>query len=240
MTLQASLGDQSAARVASIDENSAQALVNLGTGGVVVRYLAPGTSPPGGYLQTLVYQHRGQPAHVALEGTLNSIAAALAPYPFEKCRVEDLAATDIFCIAEPSGLGAPYFRSDIGLRFSAAVDYLSPHQIAALLLEGIIFRVTRIVEDFHRTSALERVYLSGGLSASEPLQLGIAQCLPVEVYRLLQKDSSLQGAALLAAGKTAASCRAAQRITPGISNPALVNKYHHWKKWFDLLLASKT
>ena len=239
IVLQASLGDQSAALVASIDESSAEGLINLGTGGFVVRFLAHEGSPLSGYLQTLVYQHPGQPVHIALEGTLNSISAALAPYPLADCRVEDLAAMDIFCLAEPSGLGAPYFRSDIGLYFSAPVDHLSPCQVVALLLEGIIFRVTRIIEDFHRASPLERVYLSGGLSASEPLQQGITQCLPVEVYLLQQKDASLQGAALLAAGIASANSRAAERIMSKHNNSALTDKYRRWNDWFEQLLDSK-
>lgn len=240
LVLQASAGDQSAALVASIAGDSAEALVNLGTGGFVVRYLGHGNNSSNGYLQTLVYQDGTLPAHVALEGTLNSIAAALAPYPVAECRTADLAATDIFCLAEPSGLGAPYFRSDIGLRFSASIEQLTPRQIAALLLEGIIFRVARIVEDFHRASALERVYLCGGLSELTCLQQGLAQCVPVEVYRLQQKDASLQGAALLAAGMEPASRRAAARIAPAHNTPALADKYRRWKHWFDLLLGSRS
>jgi glycerol kinase len=33
----------------------------------------------------------------ASEGTLNSIAAALAPYAVDACRVEDMVQDDIFC-----------------------------------------------------------------------------------------------------------------------------------------------
>ena len=107
-----------------------------------------------GYLQTLVYQDSAHHAHFAVEGTLNSIAAALAPYPVEECRIEDMAADDIYCVAESSGLGAPYFRQEIGIRFSQPVEHLSHRRIAALLLEAVIFRVARILEDFHHESAL--------------------------------------------------------------------------------------
>ena len=82
---------------------------------------------------------------MAAEGTINSIAAALAPYPFKECRIEDLAESgNIFCIAEPSGIGAPYFRDIRGIVFSKPVEHLTAHQVACLLLEAIIFRVTRI------------------------------------------------------------------------------------------------
>ena len=238
LTLQASLGDQSAALVASAAENSAEALVNLGTGGFVIRYLPEKKYNQNGYLRTLVYQDKNLHTHIAVEGTLNSIAAALAPYPVNECRVEDLAESDIFCLAEPSGIGAPYFRNDLGIRFSQPVEHLTQRQIATLLLEGIIFRVARILEDFHRESALERVYLSGGLSELTCLQQGIAQCLPFAVFRLQQKDSSLQGAALLAAEMAPACHREESRILMTHNAQSLPEKYRRWKDWFDSMLNS--
>lgn len=136
LTLQASLADQSAALLASVGENREVALVNLGTGGFVIRYLADNNQATHGYLRTLVYQDRAREVHLAIEGTLNSIAVALAPYPVADCSVEELAAVaDIFCLAEPSGIGAPYFRKDLGLQFSASVAHLSQREIACLLLD---------------------------------------------------------------------------------------------------------
>jgi len=250
LILQASVGDQSAALIAGVSEDGAEALANLGTGCFVVRYLAKMDAREEGYLQTLVYQDSAQHAHFAVEGTLNSVAAALAPYPVSECRFEDLAADDIYCLAEPSGIGAPYFRNDLGIRFSQPVEHLPQRRIAALLLEAVIFRVARILEDFHRESAIERVYLSGGLSGLTCLQHGIAQCVPYDVYRLLQADSSLQGIAQLAAGMLPASYRESsressreshmesQRVSKTDNAPALPEKYRRWKMWLDGLLGS--
>ncbi|CAG0940117.1 glycerol kinase [Gallionellaceae bacterium] len=240
LDLQASLGDQSAALIASTADGSTEALVNLGTGGFVIRYLAEGEFTRDGYLRTLVWQDSKLHYHLAIEGTLNSIAAALAPYPAGECRVQYLAAEDIYCLAEPSGLGAPYFRNDIALRFSQPVERLAPRQIAVLLLEGIIFRVARILEEFHHQHALERVYLSGGLSELACLQQGVAQCVPFEVYRLLQKESSLQGAALLAAGMAPACHREAEKVAVVRTDNSLPEKYLRWKDWFDALLNART
>lgn len=234
LILQASVGDQSAALIASVSVDPAEALANLGTGCFVVRYLPEEKARPDGYLQTLVYQDSAQHAHFAIEGTLNSIAAALAPYPVGECRFEDLAVDDIFCLAEPSGLGAPYFRSDMGIRFSQPVEYFPQRRIAVLLLEAVIFRVARILEDFHRECAIERVYLSGGLSELICLQQGIAQCVPFDVYRLAQGESSLKGAALLATGM--ACHRKSARISIAGNPQALQRKYLRWKAWLDDLL----
>jgi glycerol kinase len=236
LTLQASLGDQSAALIASVGGDRTTALVNLGTGGFVVRYLAKDDPTQDGYLRTLVYQDSKLHNHLAIEGTLNSLAAALAPFPVGECRTGDLAIEDIFCLAEPSGLGAPYFRNDLGIFFSRATDHLTPRQIACLLLEGIIFRVARILEDFHRASVIERVYLSGGLSELICLRQGIAHCVPFDVYRLPQKDSSLHGAALFAAGIVSAPVKGAEKVEVTQQNPLLPEKFQRWKVWLDELL----
>ncbi|MGB9093621.1 MAG: FGGY family carbohydrate kinase [Gallionella sp.] len=249
LVLQSSVGDQSAALFASVREHQPEALVNLGTGCFVIRCLPDGMSSSDGYLQTLVYQDGNRHAHFAIEGTLNSVAAALAPYPADQCRFEDLAADDIYCIAEPSGLGAPYFASrrfaaclpdplhgDPGVQFSQSVAHLTQQRIAALLLEAVIFRVARILEDFSRAHAIERVFLSGGLSELKCLQHGIAGCVPFEVHHLRQRESSLHGAALLAAGMEPASQRNSTRIAAA-ANTALRKKYQGWKLWLDDMLS---
>ncbi|MGA9665804.1 MAG: FGGY family carbohydrate kinase [Gallionella sp.] len=270
LMLQASVGDQSAARIAGVSEDQPEALVNLGTGCFVARYLPDARTLPEGYLHTLVHMDRQRHVHFAVEGTINSVAAALAPYPVGDCRMEDLAmdglakryessgtgmpssrllpqsagfasnvseTDDIFCVAEPSGLGAPYFRGDIGVRFSQPVEQFPQRRIAALLLEAVIFRVARILEDLHRECPIERVYLSGGLSELICLQQGIALCVPFEVYHLRQSESSLQGAALLAAGMAPASHRTSERISVAAGSLALRQKYQRWKIWLDDLLA---
>jgi glycerol kinase len=239
LTLQASVGDQSAALIASLTGKPDEALINLGTGGFVIRSLAKNALAFDGYLQTLVYQNKNQQAHFAVEGTLNSIAAALAPYPVKDCCSKDLASNDIFCLAEPSGLGAPYFRKDWGIYFSQSVSNLSTQQITALLLEAIIFRVARILEDFHCHSPLTRAYLSGGLSELSCLQHGIAQCVTFPVFHLQQKEASLLGAALLACRLKTKYRQQPKRIATEPGNSALSEKYHQWKKWLDTLLKTQ-
>jgi glycerol kinase len=238
LILQASVADQSAALIASVSVDSAEALVNLGTGCFVVRYVPDFRTAPAGYLHTLVYQDREQQIHLAIEGTINSIAAAIATYPVGECEVEDLGRDEIFCLAESSGLGAPYFRGELGIRFSQSVEHLPQRRIAVLLLEAVIFRVARILEEFHRECAFERVYLSGGLSGLNCLQQGIAMCVPFPILHLKQSEASLHGTALLAAGMAPATCRESQTITIDTNNQKLPEKYLRWKAWLDELLVS--
>lgn len=235
--LQASVADQSAALWHGIAPGHREAMVNLGTGGFVVAYCARGSGAPPGYLQTLVCMDARHRVNMVCEGTLNSIAAALAEYPVEGCSPEELASDNIYCLAEPSGLGAPYFRRDIGLKFSESADHLDAHRVALLLQESIIFRVARIIEDLQRETDVERVYLCGGLSNLSCLQHGIAALVPV-AYRLLQPDAGLVGVAQLASGADAGRGRQAQKITSGVAGSRLRQKFEGWKAWLDALLGS--
>ncbi|MDD2702167.1 MAG: FGGY family carbohydrate kinase [Sideroxydans sp.] len=232
LLLQSCVGDQSAALWHGIAPGGHEAMVNLGTGGFVAAYCSQKKSRPTGYLQTLVCQDARRQVHLACEGTLNSIASALAEYPVESCLPEELASNDIYCVAEPSGLGAPYFRRDIGLAFSEPVGHLDAHRIALLLQEGIIFRVARVIEDFQSGLGVKSVYLSGGLSNLPCLQRGIASLVPV-AYRLLQPDAGLVGAAQLASGVNTAGVRQAQRLDAIAAQARLRRKFERWKAWLD-------
>jgi len=238
LKLCASVGDQSAALFGAALNDKTTALVNLGTGGFVIRYLEDNIHPPQGYLHTLVYQDESGKACMACEGTLNSISTALALYPFHECTADDFAVNSIFCLAEPSGLGAPYFRDDLGLYFSESTQHLKPKQIAALLLEAIIFRVARILETFHEQMPLSQVYLSGGLSELTSLHYGIAQCVPFPVFHLQQKETSLLGVAYMASRSNAHYSGYFKKISGGYLNTALIQKYQKWKTWLDGLIVS--
>lgn len=235
LTLRASLGDQSAAYLAGAGRSSADVLVNLGSGGFVLRALEPGENPLPSYLRTLICDDGGAEALIAMEGTLNSLAAALAPWPAGEVRIQDLAQSDIYCLAEPSGIGAPYFREDLGLEFSAPVDSLAPQEVAALLLEGIIFRVTDMLDTFQRAAPIGRILLSGGLSHIAALREGIALCAPAPVHLLREQDASLLGAALAAAGRRDAHPETEPVAIAGDVR-ALREKFARWRLWLDARL----
>jgi glycerol kinase len=96
--------------------------------------------------------------------------------------------------------------------------------------------VARILEDLQREFGIERVYLSGGLSNLPCLQQGIARCVSLATYRLLQTDASLMGAAQLAAGMTSNESRRAELVDSTSELPMLEQKYLRWKGWLDGLL----
>jgi len=237
LTLQASTGDQSAALLANLEAGRAQAMVNLGTGGFVICPLSEGQAALPGYLRTFVWQNGAGRPHFACEGTLNSIGVALAGYPAADCDPADLGSDNIYCLAEPSGLGAPYFRGDLGVCFSASVAHLPAARIALLLQEAIIFRVARMLEEMHRAFGIERAYLAGGLSHLPCLQQGIACCAPCAIHRLPQDEAGLRGAARLAAGAPQDGLYHAQLLDTGRAGDALKRKYGLWQGWLDSILA---
>jgi glycerol kinase len=71
------------------------------------------------------------------------------------------------------------------------------------------------------------------------LQQGIAQCVPLAVYRLPQADASLLGAAQLAAGMPCATVRTAEKINVFRPSHGLSGKFACWKDWLDGLLRTK-
>ena len=238
--LKASVADQSAALLSSIEQDNSEVLVNLGTGGFVIRFTPQHSNIViKDYLNTLIYQDNQKGSFFAIEGTLNSITAALQPYPFVKCTIENMAEIDdIFCIAEPSGIGAPFFRSDIGLEFSKTIHHLTKQQIASLLLEGIIFRIALILEEFNQQSEISRVYLSGGLSVLPCLQQGIAVCNPVDVYCLENQHSGLLGTAILVNNVPLEDSRKCEPILLTNKPHPLLEKYQRWKVWFNQIINS--
>ncbi|MEE9346182.1 MAG: FGGY-family carbohydrate kinase [Methylococcales bacterium] len=144
----------------------------------------------------------------------------------------------MFCLAEPTGIGAPYFKTDLGLIFSGSIEQLTQKQIAVLLLEAIIFRVARILEDFHQQYPINKVILSGGLSYLSCLQQGIANCCQLEVHSLLQKESTLLGIGMLASGMSFNVHRKTELIQITTQNLALIEKYYFWKIWLERMLLS--
>ena len=68
------------------------------------------------------------------------------------------------------------------------------------------------------------------------LQQGLAQCVQLEVFRLTQADTSLIGAARLAAGMAAGAAGKAERVETSPEAPGLREKYQRWKVWLDSML----
>lgn len=239
INLKSSVADQSAAMIALAHDHDRTALVNLGTGGFVCTWLneVDRSSRHQGYQTTLVYQDSNLTTYYALEGTINSIGPALSKYAwlnFTLC--EDQSLSDIYSISEPSGLGAPFYRDDIKMQFSKSISHLDDPQIAQLVLQGVVFRVKQILDDFTRICGVDTIYLAGGWSRLPALQQSIAQLCGESIYLLEEKESSLLGAAQLASPKKTFPPVKRNLLERPKGHEFLTDKYNRWRRWLDQLL----
>lgn len=244
-TLVASLADQASGLLAVVgperEAASPDTLVNLGTGAFVLR--ATGSAQPRqpGYLTGPVLGHADGSAHFALEGTINGGGAtvdAMGPGP------TDLPAADptpeAFCLPDENGVGAPHWRPEVGLQLSPSARELAPAGRRRSALEGLVFRVREICDDLGPESATQPVLLSGGLTHEPFLAPALAACLGREVHVLLEEQTTLLGAARLAAGLSAGSGGApaprVRVVTPPADAAWLRAKYGRWRSWLGELL----
>ncbi len=238
--LRASIADQSAALFAS-GANDSSVVVNLGTGGFVSRYIARKRivqyRP---YLASVVCKDHCGKVHFSVEGTVNSFAPTLEKYPVGQCDFSGLAEIEnVMCIAEPSGIGAPYYRADIGQTFSGPVIGLNKKVVTALLIEGFVFRINQIIRDFYEIYPIDVVILSGGLANITVIQQAIAACSPAPVYLLKQTHASLFGIAQLAADLTQTQTTKLTKVEIPPECGKLQRKYNKWRLWIDKFIQDR-
>lgn len=240
-TLVASLADQGSGLLAALGADTSSALVNVGTGGFVLRPTGARFDPVERYLCGPVLASGGR-ARFALEGTINGGGAtvdAIAPAPTAILPVDP--APLAYCLPDENGIGAPHWRATLPTTFSAGSEGLAPAERRRLALEGLAFRVREILEDFERAGALSRIVLSGGLTHSPFLRAALASLFDGEVCALLEEEATLLGAARLAAGAGGAAT-GSTKTEPVARDERLARlpeKYARWRAWMaELLRAS--
>ncbi len=229
----ATVADQAAATLAVIGEDRGGALVNLGTGGFVLRTTGSRMTPSPGYLAGPILAARGETTRYAAEGTINGASEALARFGEGPSPPGDTdPAPGAFCIPDLAGLGAPHWLPERTLSFSPEAERLDEASKRRIVLEGILFRVREILEGLFEGSAPGRVVLSGGLALEPGLAAGLAACLERPIERLEEPEATLLGAARLAAGLP--PCDPPPRtvpVVPGADGAYLPGKWHRWRGW---------
>lgn len=230
--LTASIADQSAAFSSLRQDKSPSTLVNLGTGGFVLVPAGKGAARKEGYLSGTAAE-TPEGAIYFREGTVNGIAAALEhlgdPPPFF---IKD-PSPGLFCIPDMTGIGAPFWHPDRGPVFSKSRGELTGDELTRVVREGIVFRICGIIEDLEEPAQRNDCHISGGLSRDPFLTGGIASCLGRSCRRIREKETTLLGAALMAAGKIA-PVTAVDTILPQESY--LAGKFNRWKAWVESVL----
>jgi sugar (pentulose or hexulose) kinase len=103
-------------------------------------------------------------------------------------------------------------------------------------MEGIIFRVSRMAEDFQKIRPFTRLLLSGGLSGKTFIARGLAACSGLDVYTGQEPEATLWGAAALAAARPMRPPAAEIVPCPVGKGRYLKAKFEQWKTWVDSLL----
>lgn len=232
LRLMASIADQASGALAVLAPNENMALVNFGTGAFVLYPIADAGIRRPGYLTAPIDARDHRKARFVLEGTINGAGPALdhfASGPTELPPVDP--CPDGFAIPDQTGLGSPYWRADLGLTLSDAATDLPAEDQRRIVLEGLLFRVLEILVELSAAELPDRVVVSGGLVRDPSIGLGLAQLLGRAIERLDEPETTLLGAARLAAGLDPFAHPATSLIEATDAGAYLRGKYPRWQAW---------
>lgn len=235
-TVRARAADQASAALAVTGWKPGITMVNLGTGCFVLRTTGSRWTSVPGYLSGPILA-TPRLRRYALEGTINAGGAVAdrfhpGPTPFPK-----MPAPDAFCLPDDAGIGAPHWRAGRRLTFSPAAAKLSGGEKRRVVLEGILFRVREILEGISGCRS-DRILVSGGLAREPFVAAGLASCLERPVEVLPEAETTLLGAARLAAGLPPAAGLAAHRVDPDPRGGYLPAQFRRWLEWSGKSLRS--
>ena len=232
-----SLADQSAGLIGSTGADATTLLINLGTGGFVLRPIDERSSRLRGYLTGILRADRKTAPLYALEGAISGCGPAIDRYRSGNpvLEVRD-PAPDLLAIPDGAGLGAPHWRPEIGVTFSRPESSIDREAAYVALLEGLLFRVREIHDDLTPNDRAQRIALAGGLSAEPFLAQGLATLLGRTVERIAATEVTLRGAAIAACDRIRPAAPAATLYEPGDAGAYLKDKYGRWRDWLASLL----
>lgn len=234
LVLRASISDQASAFLASARPGGGELLVNLGTGGFVLRESAT-FAPLQGYLCGPLLASKSCAPRFALEGTINAGAAVLAGLPGPTPPPSESDPTpELYCAPDVDGIGAPHWRAGLTTTYSRDAASISPSDRRRAFLEGLCFRVREIADDLD-PDRRARVALAGGLSNEPFVAPALAAVLGREVERLEEGEATLLGVARLAAGLDPFANPARASVAP--AGAWLREKYARWRAWRDAWLS---
>ena len=231
------VADQAAGALAVLEERGDEALVNLGTGGFVLRNAAGADERRPGYLTSTIFGGPEGPCRFALEGAIGGAGAAVdrfgrGPTPLP----ERDPSPEAFALPDVAGLGSPYWRPELGLTLSSAARELSTADQRRVVLEGLLFRIREVIDGLFVCGPPSRTLLAGGLARDPFVARGLAALTGRPVERLEMTEGILTGAARLAGGLTPYADPAVSVVRPAPRGGYLPDKYPHWRAWLGSLL----
>lgn len=237
LVLTASVADQAAGALTLLDPSSGDVVVNLGTGAFVLRPAPHAAERIGGYLTAPISAPGGGSTSYAVEGSINGAGAVVDRFG-EGPTVwpERDPSPDAFCLPDAAGLGAPYWRPEIGLTLSRAARALAKPDGRRIALEGLLFRIIQVVDGLSADHRPPRVILAGGLSREPAVSTGLAALLGRAVHLFEAHEAVLLGAARLAAGVPPYVSSQTIEVSTPAGGLYLRDKYERWLDWLARVL----
>ena len=208
VVFRAVMRDQGASLFARGAPDWQAAYINLGTGAFLQRLTPQPQFQEGLLASPLWLPVKGQKLY-ALEATVNGAAAALSwlsgqcdltVTPEAIAAALSAAASDALLLNAEGGLSAPWWRSDLESQFIRAPA--AGDKIQAWV-ESVLFQLMVNLQRMNDNKPLQRLYVSGGLSQSDPLCQRLANLAGLPVIRHENPDATLQGVAFTLAGQPA-------------------------------------
>ncbi len=244
-------GDQPAALFAAGAPETGKAYINMGTGAFLQCVMPPSVaatdSPAQANLLRSVVWDEAETSIQVLEATVNGAGSALsvvagelgiAGEEVQKYSAAWLTNADSIplYLNGIGGLGSPLWREDFASGFAGpeASSATAPAKLVAVL-ESIIFLLVVNLEAMQGAGIpLQRIVLSGGLSVLDGLCQRLADICGLPVQRATQAEATAHGLAFLLAGSRAVWQKDAEdTVFSARENPALLERYRHWRDAMD-------
>lgn len=205
-------GDQSAALFAFGDPDPATVYTNMGTGAFLQRVTDNDLTDTGHLLASVVYQDEYSSTSV-IEATVNGAGSAINSIAHELAinNVELKASSgawlesfsgELLFLNAVSGLGSPWWLADVQSRFADGdAAAASDADKVAAVLESIVFLMATNLAAMSATQGIpERLLVTGGLGAVDPLLQRLANLSQMPVERAKSIEATARGLACLLAG----------------------------------------
>jgi glycerol kinase len=231
----ATIADQAAGALALMPADDDCAVVTLGTGAFVLQPVSDTDKRIAGYLTAPILG----PGRYVLEGSINGAGTAVDRFGRQATALpESDPAPHAYCLPDAAGLGAPYWRADVGFTLSREAEMLDLAECRRVVLEGILFRVRQVIDDLSSEGPPRRILLSGGLSRDPFIGAGLAALLGRSVELLEAGEGTLLGVARLAAGLQPYAEPKTTVVEPGAKGTYLGEKYGRWREWVENYLTA--
>jgi glycerol kinase len=206
------LGDQQAALVGQACYNPGEVMNTYGTGCFVLLNTGPSAIvSKNGLLTTLAYKLGKQPAHYALEGSIDVAGELVQWFIYnlgiikKSAEIEHLARSvpdngGIYIVPAFSGLFAPYWRSDARGVIVGLSRFVNKGHLARAVLESIAFQTREVLDAMEKDSGvtLKSLKVDGEMVANELLMSFQADILGMPVVRPKIAETTALGAAYAA------------------------------------------